>query len=148
LPKAAKILLAIAGTLLASWLTVIGLRELFFASLNETGPSVERFVLLPSPDSHWQAKVEVVDNGMGFGMGNIYNEIHIFEAGKSSKGHGDKEPTAVFYIEAERTDRDFPTLKWLGPRQLVIEYSDLHKPGKHLTQYRGISIEYRSRPAA
>ena len=148
MPKAAKILLAISGTILASWLAVVGLRELLFAWLNETGPSVEKFLLVPSPDSHWQAKIEVVDNGMGFGMGNIYNEIHIIEAGESPKGHGDKEPTAIFYIEAERTEKDFPTLKWVGPQQLLIEYSDLHKPGKRLTQYRGISIEYRSRPAA
>src|ERR1035437_3235801 len=141
-------ILLVAATLLASWGVTIGLGKLWRASFKEQGPIVEKTVVIPSPDRKWRATVETVDNGLGFGLGNIYNEVHLLAAGASIHDHGDRDSSVVFYIEAERSVNDFPTLQWLGPTRLLIEYPHLHQPGKSLRQFQGLTIEYRSRPAA
>ncbi len=116
-----------------------------FLHLGEQGPVVEKSVSLSSPDGKWQATVESVDNGMGFGMGRLYNEVHLLPSGRVADNHGDPDPSCVFYIESEGVGKDFPTVRWVAPDRLEIEYTDLNKPGKSLPRLGAIRIDYRTR---
>jgi hypothetical protein len=117
----------------------------YLLGITGNGPIVEKSISISSPDANWQATIERVDNGMGFGMGLEYNEVHIHSPGSSIVVHGDNSPSGVFYVESEGTEYDFPTLQWIDPNHILIEYPDLHKPGEAMSQFHGMTIEYRTR---
>ena len=130
------------------WAVALKLGEQWFSSFKEKGICIEKSVDVLSPDSKWLATIETVDNGLGFGLGRVYNEVHIRTPGNPITDHGDADLSTVFYVESEQTPKDFPVVQWLNPRCLRIEYPNLHKPGKALVQINGITVEYRTRRAA
>src|SRR5262249_51750570 len=64
----------IAGLVLAGLFSLpfLGVWFLFGSS-----PVVEKSTSLPAPDPTWVATFERVDNGMGFGLGAEYFEVHV-----------------------------------------------------------------------
>jgi hypothetical protein len=105
---------------------------------------------LESPNRDWIATLETVDNGLGFGQGMLYDEVHIRRPDETVSSHGDRAESAVFYIDAMGTPGDRPRLTWRDATHLIIGYdkrrSTESRPGKSITTFHGISIEYQPGP--
>lgn len=113
-------------------------------------PLVGKCVDVSSPDGGWIATLEEVDNGLGFGQGMLYDEVHIHRPDETISSHGDRAESAVFYIDAMGHSRESPRLSWRDATHLVVGYdskmSESGRPGKHVTSFHGISIEYQPKP--
>jgi hypothetical protein len=110
--------------------------------LRDSAPAVEQSTFYPSPDRQWQATLERVDNGMGMGLGVLYYEVHVHKPGTLIARHGDRDPSAVFYVDSEGVDP--PRIRWTGGRRLAIEYQiGPHEPGKRTDRIAEITIEYQ-----
>jgi hypothetical protein len=121
-----------------------------FSQWDGDKPIVISSLDLESPSRNWIATQETVDNGLGFGQGMLYDEVHIRAPKETISGHGDHAESAVFYIDATGASGEPPRLIWRDSTHLVISYdgrrSGGNGPGKGLTKFRGISIEYRPLP--
>lgn len=113
----------------------------------DDGPIVGKHVDYVSPNGDWVATLEVVDNGLGFGQGWLYDEVHLRRPNEPISRHGDRAESAVFYMGSAGNPPDEISLDWRDARHLVIAYDDgsRHRPGKSITLFHGISIEYRAR---
>ncbi|HMN46868.1 MAG TPA: hypothetical protein PKE27_19980 [Povalibacter sp.] len=98
-----------------------------------------------SPDLKHEATVEAVDNALGFGLGAIYDEVHVWVPGATFQ-HGDSDSTAVFYAESAYPEGVGPTVRWLNPHRLVIQYPEKNPPGRMKSEMLGISITYEAVP--
>lgn len=95
-----------------------------------------------SPDKMLEAIVERVDNGLGFGQGALYDEIHVQRAGSPLLEHGDPSDTVVLYV-LEETDTDIrANAAWTGPRHLLITYDGRRIPGRIVRRLGDISVDY------
>jgi hypothetical protein len=113
-----------------------------FLLRNEGRPVVEQSTTYLSSDQQWQATLERVDNGMGFGPGVWYYEVHVHRPGYPIGMHGDRDPSLVFYLDSEGVPP--PHVLWVAPRHLVIRYwTGAHEPGKKMDLIAGISISYK-----
>lgn len=105
----------------------------------------------PSPDNRVIATLEELDNGMGFGQGMLYDEIHIHRLGEKIADHGDNDKSAIFYANSMgRQSDEKPKIKWIDSSHLLIIYSprriDGATPGKAIKEYGGIKISYDPSP--
>jgi hypothetical protein len=105
---------------------------------------------LPSPDGRWVATLEQVDNGLGFGLGMVYYEIHVHRPDQPIVDHGDPDRTVVFYVEALGRE---PRVAWREGTNLFVEYDaqDEHGGpaalGRHRAHYGAVTITYQLLPA-
>jgi hypothetical protein len=119
------------------------------ATLGKPEPTAGIDFEAASPDGRWIATSETVDNGLGFGMGMMYYEIHVRRPNERIKTHGDADDTTVFYIH---TDGRQPRPTWLDARHLLIEHEvfDDHgkamEPGRHDARHDDVQIVYRGLP--
>lgn len=130
---------------LAVGLLIVGVVAVYLALRPE--PILEQATAYPCPDGEWQATMETIDNGMGMGLGVLYYEVHVHRAGTRIRDHGDREPSAAFYIDSQNVIP--PRLRWVSARHLVIEYDQAlahNSPGKKLDRVGEIGIEYRRTP--
>jgi len=113
----------------------------------DDGPIVGKHVDTMSPDGEWVATLEVVDNGLGFGQGWLYDEVHIRRPNEAIASHGERAESAVFYMGSAGNPPDEVSIDWRDARHLVIAYDDdpRSRPGKSITRFHGILIEYRAR---
>ena len=113
----------------------------------DDGPILGKHVDYLSPDGEWVATLEVVDNGLGFGQGRLYDEVHLRRPNEPISSHGDHAGSAVFYKASVGNPPDEVSLDWRDASHLVIAYDDdsRARPGKNVTRFHGISIEYRAR---
>lgn len=114
------------------------------AGCRDGEPIVQEMTRVASPDSQWEAILEQVDNGLGFGQGMAYHEIHIQPVGSRVTYHGDESASLVFYIEV--TSEPPPRLEWAGQRRLVVAHSAAVTPGRQLERYMDVDIQYEPRP--
>jgi hypothetical protein len=116
------------------------------ATLCACAPVVEQSSDLPSPDSRWTATLERVDNGLGFGQGLAYDEVHIGgpHAWRFLWRHGDPDQSVVFFAEVEAEQR--PVLHWADAHHLLITYPAENTPGRQLTHFEDITISYQTFP--
>lgn len=121
------------------WLTVL----LACAGCSDGAPVVLESSHVVSPAATFDATVELVDNGMGFGLGALYYEVHVETRGATIKDHGDHSKSSVFYVIDETSDDIETTAKWVGARHLVISYDGRRTPGRLVRQASGVTIEYR-----
>jgi hypothetical protein len=109
-------------------------------------PMVGECIDVSSPNGSWIATLEVVDNGLGFGQGMLYDEVHLRRPNETLSSHGDRADSAVFYIDAMGGSHERPRLTWRDATHLVIGYdskiSESGRPGKRVTRFHGVSIEY------
>lgn len=136
------------GVALCLSLAVAGLYA--FHEADDGRPIVRKHSDLASPDGEWIATLEEVDNGLGFGQGSLYSEVHIRRPNEAIASHGDSAESAVFYIDKLEKSRESPSLKWRDATHLVIDYdskiSVSARAGKRLTSFHGILIEYQPKP--
>lgn len=103
-----------------------------------------------SPDMRWIATLETVDNGLGFGLGMLYDEVHVRRQHDAISDHGDKDESVVFYIDAMGESGNPPRMTWRDATHLVIQYDAARHtgtgPGKSVAGFRGLSIEYQAEP--
>jgi len=110
---------------------------------NDGVPSVVHSIKFPSPDASWVAEVEIVDNGLGFGLGRLYEEIHVVRQGESVGNHGDPGASVVFYMEKSDFEHDEVTLHWMDSQRLRVVYGGPEKPGVMRTHHAQVAIEYQ-----
>lgn len=101
----------------------------------------------PSEDNQWIATLEEVDNGLGFGQGMLYDEIHIHHPGEVIADHGENDRSAIFYANSMgRQSDERPQIQWIDSTHLLITYSPSRieggMPGKALKLYGGIHVSY------
>ena len=84
--------------------------------------------------------LEEVDNGLGFGLGALYEEVHVIKDGEAVAAHGDPEKSVVFYADSTQLKGRPAQLKWLSPKVLEISLEPGRSVGKHMSAYRGIQI--------
>jgi hypothetical protein len=151
-PKRATSARQLAPYILVSLLTVgvVGVVTFEFPALfgaalafTEKGPVVVEATTVSSPDGMWEATLEVVDNGMGFGLGLLLYEVHVHARGTNIPKHGDREPSSAFYL-VDDDGTDPPLIRWLGDRKLSIDYMTHESiPGKSVDRIGDVAIEYR-----
>lgn len=127
-------------------LTFAAFPALFLVSClfsNEGVPSVVRSHTFPSPDASWVVEVEVVDNGLGFGLGRLYEEIHLIRRGEAVGKHGDSGASVIFWMEKTDFEHDEVTLHWLDSRKVRVVYGGTEKPGVMRTHLATVAIEYQ-----
>lgn len=110
-------------------------------------PIVTQKSELASPDGKWIATLELVDNGLGFGLGVLYDEVHLRRVNEPILDHGDDSKSSVFYIDAMETPAVTPNIRWYSSTHLIINYDGKPNtgniPGKCVASILGISIEYQ-----
>ena len=97
-----------------------------------------------SPDGKLVATLEVVDNGLGFGLAALFDEVHVQKAGRAARGHGDGDTSVVFYIESNYGKGKAVSVHWLDNNRLLVEYDSMGTPGKRVDKLAGASVEYRT----
>jgi hypothetical protein len=121
-----------------------------FQQSDDGQPIVGRHFDLKSSDGNWIVTLEELDNGLGFGQGMLYDEVHIRRPNETIASHGNGSESAVSYIDSMGNPGDRPSLSWLDATHLVIVYDSNTSvgggPGKSIISFRGISIEYRAKP--
>jgi hypothetical protein len=111
-------------------------------------PIVMESTRLPSPDGRSVAIVEVMDNGLGFGQGVAYDEIHVGLADLIETNHGEEDLSAVFYASQESSSDTKPEIRWLDDHHLLVLYDPKRAPHKLLGSAAGVQIQYRPRAGA
>lgn len=88
--------LLIWGSVLAlPVLLVAGCLAAFDAMIGEAEPIVGQVDQFPAPDGDWIATLELVDNGLGFGQGMLYDEVHVHRRGTPVTTHGNPSDSSV-----------------------------------------------------
>jgi hypothetical protein len=127
-----------------------GLYGLYALLHSDDRPFVVRHTDLASPNGHSIATLEEVDNGLGFGQGMLYDEVHIRRPNQTISDHGDSAESVVFYIESSGNPGSRSTLEWRDDTHLVIGYDSTSRigpsAGKHLSSFHDISIAYEAKP--
>ena len=115
------------------------------AGCNDGNPIVTQSQEFPSPDGAYIATLELVDNGLGFGQGALYDEVHVRHRGESIGEHGDPGGSVVFYAESTYQGNSDISLTWLDGRHLRVEFERRQRPGRALKALSGVAIEFLPR---
>lgn len=105
-------------------------------------PNVIRSSRITSPNSQWDAVLDTVDNGLGFGMGLLYEEVHLERKGAVPLVHGDPGKTVIFYVEKADYDHNEVTASWTDSSHLVIEYAGNETYGPRVPMLGNVSITF------
>lgn len=108
-------------------------------------PVVVEAERIGSPDSKHEATIELVDNGLGFGQGALYDEVHVWVPGAAFV-HGDPDGTVVFYAESTYREGVKPTVHWIDAERLLIRYPNKNAPGRMKSQILNVAIVYEPIP--
>lgn len=105
-----------------------------------------------SPDNRWIATLELVDDGAGFGMGMLYDEIHIRRQGEQITRHLDWPNPAVFCTDVMAAVNSVePKIKWADSTHLVIIYDparSIKAARERATSFHDVSVKYVATPSA
>lgn len=138
-----RFMAAVVAIVLLFLVSAFGLRYLLKAE-----PVVGQVDNFSSSDKQWVATLEEVDNGLGFGLGMLYDEVHIHRPNEKISDHGDDGNSVIFYVSSMGKVGDRPKIKWLDSTHLLISYYPATieggKPGKALRKFQGIFIEYET----
>lgn len=106
-------------------------------------PVVIRSQAFPSPDGAYTATLEEVDNGLGFGQGALYDEVHLTRQGESTGRHGDPGRSVGFYAESTYKNGGAVKIEWLDRQHLRVKFGGEQRPGRISASLNGVAIEYR-----
>lgn len=96
-----------------------------------------------SPDDKLVATLETLDNGLGFGLGRIYEELHVLPRAIPIRGHGDSSASVVFYVDVTETAGSQVHVKWVGEKSLEVSYNASLKPGRMFLSSNGVTVKYQ-----
>ena len=113
------------------------------AGCEDGKPIVGRSQAYPSPDGGFTATLEEVDNGLGFGQGALYDEVHLTRQGEAVGEHGDPGPSVIFYAESAYKAGSEVKVTWIDGRHLRVEYTRERRPGRAVSQLDGVAIEFQ-----
>ena len=105
-------------------------------------PSIIRSQDFPNSDGAYTATLEQIDNGLGFGQGALYDEVHLRRRGEPVGAHGNPGGSVVFYAESTYRDNSGVTLTWLDSRHFRVGYDRGQRPGKAVNALSGVAIEF------
>lgn len=108
-------------------------------------PIVLKSSSIKSPSGRRVAIIESVDNGMGFGLGAVYDEIHITSPYAKIGSHGDTDSTVVFYAESIFDKEIPPEVTWISDDKLIVTLDPLTTGDKRLEGWNGLKIDYQIR---
>ncbi len=108
-------------------------------------PDVIESHRFPSPSGELVATVEVVHNGLSFGAGAEYDEIHISSSSRVSFRHGDRDSSVAFYALSTYGKGRPPEVRWVDEHHLRVLLDPLTHPGHQLASLGGVSIDYQVR---
>ncbi len=114
------------------------------AGCSDGTPIVMKSQQYESPDRKLIATLEELDNGLGFGLGALYDEVHITMRSEAISHHGSASASVVFYAESTYGKGKPVTVRWLDANRLQISYDAQETPRKRLSSSRAVSIEYES----
>jgi hypothetical protein len=86
--------------------------------------------------------LEEVDNGLGFGLGALYHEIHVVRANEQVQTHGDGSRSVIFYANTSEYRGPPITVLWLSSNRLRVSYGKELTPGKREPQFGEVAVEY------
>ena len=112
------------------------------AGCDDGNPIVTQSQEFPSPDGAYTATLELVDNGLGFGQGALYDEVHLRHRGEYIGEHGEPGGSVVFYAESTYQGKSDIRLTWLDGRHLRVEFDRNQRPGRALGALSGVAIEF------
>jgi hypothetical protein len=108
------------------------------------GPEVLESQRVASPDGTFDAVVERLDTGVGFGQDLAFDEVHVVKRGAPVREHQDDSHSVVFRIwETEVEPR--LSASWVGPKRLMITYDgrvDLKYLEYVVCRFDEVSVEY------
>jgi hypothetical protein len=108
------------GILASPLLAIVGM--LLYAIYSDPAvPLAAVIATRANPSGTFTAVVEQVDNGMGFGLGMQYDEIHLLRRGEAITDHGDASPSTIFYIGGDASAA--PQVRWIDDRHLAVSYT-------------------------
>ena len=110
----------------------------FFVPQEIPERDVEWIQAYPSPDGKYTATLEYVDNGLGFGMGAVYDEVHLTRTGQPVGEHGNAGDSVVF--NARSTEQEVK-VAWIDSRHLRVQYSREQSPDRALGRLDDVAIE-------
>ncbi|WP_457329541.1 hypothetical protein [Rhizobacter sp. P5_C2] len=108
----------------------------------EAIPIVVTSVDFASPDGQFVATVERVHNGLGYGAGALYEEVHLSRVPKPLFKHGDPDPSVVFYVEPVSGVSGAPTVQWIESARLRVILDPRSKPNRKPASIGQVWIEY------
>jgi len=95
-----------------------------------------------SPDGQFVVTVERVHNGLGYGAGALYDEVHLSRLPKPLFKHGDPDPSVVFYAEPVSGVAGAPTIQWLESERLRVILDLRSKPNRKPASMGQVCVEY------
>jgi hypothetical protein len=98
-----------------------------------------------SPNGQKWLTVETIDNGLGFGLGRLYEEVHVTHGATPIRGHGDSDPSVVFYVDVTEGRGESVDVRWIDDKSIEISYERSQVPGRMATSAAGVSIAYKVR---
>ena len=120
---------------------------LVLAACKDGTPIVLTSEAVVSPGAESVAIIELIDNGLGFGQGYAYNEIHVGGRGLEVSNHlqGNSDPSVAFIAPWEGDESARPSIQWMDDRNLVVTFGPNIKPIKQGQRVGGVFISYVSR---
>ena len=118
------------------------------AGCDDGEPIVLTSMRVPSPDGKSVAIVEAVDNGLGFGQGMVYDEVHVGPSDLRTVGHGNYDVYVVFYAAQEASPSGSLRVSWLDPDHVRIEYDPSLRPARSVQSIGHIQVVYVPRAAS
>ena len=94
------------------------------------------------------ASIAEVDNGLGFGLGETHDEVHLHRGSALPNSLGESSESVVFLLRSPSRSAPGTDIKWVSSSELEVEYPAGLQPSKQLRASRGITITYKVRAAA
>lgn len=108
-------------------------------------PIVENSRSVPSPSGAKLLTVETVDNGLGFGLGRLYEEVHVTFGSRSIHGHGESDVSVAFYVDVTEARGESVDVRWIDDKSIEISYDRSQAPGRMANSVAGVSVAYKVR---
>ena len=114
------------------------------AGCSDGVPTVLESETVVSPGSQAIAVVELIDNGLGFGQGLAYSEIHVGPASFKVSSHLERTPDSTLAFLAPLYGDDFSrsSVKWMDDQNLVVTYGMNVRPNTRKQKVGDVFISY------
>jgi hypothetical protein len=95
-----------------------------------------------SPDGQLDAVIEHLDNGLGFGQGALYFEVHVLRHAARPSNHGARDNSVPYYVEDSTGQDAPPRVMWKDNGNLCIFSQSGNTAPKKWTSVGLVLIHY------